>query len=185
MFARPIALGHRRIVSPQIVGCVGRAYGAQTRERATPELPRASPSHPSPGRTCVEGDALNCLAPGYPFACVFLGQEVGPGFRVAPEVDGLRFSGARFPLRLPSPVPHRRLPRFGECSRASGRASGADGGAVERRSRGGAEGVDKTVTDEYSADISTVCFVPRNPAGTVGTRLCWPEWAETPKDAHG
>jgi len=51
-----------------------------------------------------EGDALNCLGPGCPFSCVFRGQEVGPGSRVAPEVDGLLFSGARFPLRLPSPV---------------------------------------------------------------------------------
>jgi len=36
--------------------------------------------------------------PGYPFACVFLGQEVGPGSRVAPGVDGLGSSGARCPL---------------------------------------------------------------------------------------
>jgi hypothetical protein len=56
---------------------------------------------------------------------------------------------------------------------------------VERRSRGGAEGVDKTVTDEYYTDISMLCFVPRNPAETGGSTLCWPEAVETPKDAHG
>jgi len=47
---------------------------------------------------------LNCLVPGYPFACVFLGQVAGPGSQVAPGVDGLSSSGARFPLRLPPPV---------------------------------------------------------------------------------
>ena len=99
------------------IGDAAMLMRAQTRERATPESPRASPSHPSPGGPASKVTP-RLPAPGRPFACRLSRPRSWPWRPRSPGGCGLGSSGARFPLRFPSPVP---LAAFHDLESALGR----------------------------------------------------------------
>ena len=141
-----------------IAGCWA---GPKTRERATPELPRTSPSHPSPGRTCVEGVAFWTAGSGSPRL------RPPPAKKPRSLLSGLPRATRTL---VPSALVSLEVALSGSvsppstielCSGHSTVTSVLKSLAVQRLRATGAQPVDNPPHTVISMVNSTICLVPR------------------------